>query len=862
MKNSRLFICVLLLCLKTISYAQTSLPETVITIREKEKTVEELLQIIESKSGISFAYSSNNLPKDLKISIDAEQKSISEILDEVLLGLDLKYQWIEQKVVLTKSGKEKNVSKYTISGYVRDRVNGENLIGATVQIKNSYDGNITNAYGFYSITLPAGRYQLMFSYVGYENQEIPVVLNKNVSIEIPLTPTYSFLEAVVVAPSDSIREIEHATSNAFEIDPNRVVTKPTALGEADLIKSLDVIPGVQLFRDGSTFFNVRGGDRDQNQMLVDEAPIYNPAHFLGLFSVFVPEAIKDVKLYKGNAPAEYGGRVSSVMDIHTKDGNKKEFGLNGSVGFVSTRLSVEGPIKKDKSSFFLSGRRSHVGSIVRGLGADFDQLYFSDFTGKVNLRLNQKNRLFVSTFLSKDEFLADGGLRWENKAGTIRWNHLFGSRLFLNTTFYTSKYEYNLITGQNIIWKNNINNASLKTDFIFYKHPKSTMKFGLRISGHHFNPGNIEDFAGNQYDFVPKRNASESSLYFSHDKQLGNKWLLNYGFRLSSWTNFGRTIEYEFNEDYQVIDSTIYNTRASYNEYTNLEPRLNLSWHFHQDHFLKFNYSRTAQYINLISNSISPFNNLEVWLPASVNIKPQLGNQISFGWIYNKPKWKLEVDAYGKILNNQLDYVDQAQLLLNPHLEGELRAGRSRVYGFEGSLTKNTGKLTGWLSYIYSRSFRNIPGINNGRTYPTLWDRPHQFLMSINYSHSKRTTFSGTFLLSSGAPNSRPTSYYQYAGRTVPVYSSRNNSRLPVYHRFDAGMNHRLNKRDQRFNHFLSIAVFNFYAQKNTILESFNKIQETNGTYIVPVSNNEGTIAPTYRFLYSLVPSLTYSFKL
>jgi len=862
MKNYGLFICILLICINTASHAQTSFPDVVLTIQEKEKTVEELLLIIESKSGISFAYSSNYLPKELRISIDAEQKTLSEILDEVLLGLNIDYQWVEQKVVLSKSAEKSSAVFYTISGYIKDKLNGENLIGATVQIKDTYIGNITNAYGFYSMTLPAGRYQLMFSYVGYESHEVPVVLNESISLDIPVAPKFSFLEAVVIAPSDSVLRMEASVSNALEIDANRVINKPTALGEADLIKSLDVIPGVQLFRDGSTFFNVRGGDRDQNQMLVDEAPIYNPAHFLGLFSVFVPEAIKDVKLYKGNAPAEYGGRVSSVMDIHTKDGNKKEFNLNGSIGFVSSRLSVEGPIKKDKSSFFLSGRRSHVGSIVRGLGADFDQLYFSDFTGKVNLQLNQKNRLFVSTFLSKDEFLADGGLRWENKAGTIRWNHLFGSRLFLNTTLYTSKYEYNLIARQNIIWKNNINNASLKTDFIFYKDPTSTIKFGLRISGHHFNPGNIEDFAGNQYDFVPKRNASETSLYFSHDKQLGDKWQLNYGFRLSSWTNFGRTIEYEINEDYQIVDSTIYNTRASYNEYSNLEPRLNLSWNFYPSHFLKFNYSRTAQYINLISNSISPFNNLEVWLPASVNIKPQLGNQISVGWIYSKPKWKLEVDAYGKILHNQLDYIDQAQLLLNPHLEAELRVGSSRMYGVEGTLTKNTGKLTGWLSYIYSRSFRNIPGINNGRTYRTLWDRPHQFLMSFNYLASNRLTFSGTFLLSSGAPNSRPTAYYQYAGRTVPVYSSRNNSRLPTYHRFDVGMNTRLNKREQRFNHFLGISVFNFYAQKNTILESFNKVEQSEGSFTVPASTHSGTIVPTYRFLYSLVPSVTYSFRL
>ncbi len=860
MKISCLFTCIILICLTL--RAQITFPDILLTIQEKEKTVEELLLIIESNSGISFAYSSNFLPKDLKINIDARQETLAVILDEILLGLDIDYQWIEQKVVLMKSHDNREVEYLTISGYVKDTVNGETLIGATVQIKDSDRGVVTNAYGFYSLTLPTGRYQLMISYVGYESRVIPVVLNEEIHLDISIIPKYAFLEAVVVAPSDSLLQMEQVVSNAIEIDAKQIITKPTALGEADLIKALDVIPGVQLFRDGSTFFNVRGGDRDQNQMLVDEAPIYNPAHFLGMFSVFIPEAIKDVKLYKGNAPAEYGGRVSSVMDIHTKDGNKKAFGMNGSVGFISSRLSVEGPIKKDRSSFFLSGRRSHIGGIVRSLGADFDQLYFADFTGKVNLQLNDRNRLFVSSFLSRDEFLADGGLRWENKAGTVRWNHLFGSRLFLNTTFYTSRYEYELIASQDILWKNNINNASLKTDFIFYKDPGSTAKFGLRISGHHFNPGNIEDFEGNRFDFVPKRNASEVSLYYSHEKQIRENLRLNYGVRLSSWTNFGRTIEYEMDDAYQVVDSTVYNTRASYNDYTNLEPRLNLSWNFQPDHFFNFNYSRTAQYINLISNSISPFNNLEVWLPASTNIKPQLGNQFSLGWTRQKPKWELRLDAYWKYLSNQLDYVDQAKLLLNPHLEAEMRSGDSRMYGIEGTLTKRTGNLTGWLSYIYSRSFRKIPGINNGQTYPTLWDRPHQFLATIQYTPSERLSLTGTFMMSSGAPNSRPTSYYYYAGRTVPFYADRNNSRLPAYHRFDLGLKTRLNKSTQRFNHYLCISVFNLYAQKNTILESFNKIQKSEDNFIVPASTNSGLLVPTYRFLYSIVPSITYSFDL
>lgn len=836
--------------------------DTLLSLQEKDKSIPELINILSEKSGVPFSYSTSVFPTEHRISIDIINQPLEVILDEMLLGLEIEYRWIAGKLVITKRPKGSTKRYHTISGYVRDTHTGEILIGATIELIGLQKGTATNAYGLYSLTLPEGRYELQISFIGFTNRTLSLVLDKNLSQNISMDPDVSQLNEIVVTPSNSLTAIDMYQLHAESIDPDFILNKPFALGEADLIKSLDVIPGVQLFRDGSTFFNVRGGDRDQNQLLVDEAPIYNSAHLLGLFSSFMPEAIKDAKLYKGNAPAEYGGRVSSVLDIHTRDGNKYDFNLEGKAGLVSSRLSLEGPLKKGKSSFFLSGRRSHFGSILRGLGADFNELFFSDFAGKVNIGLNQKNRLFLSVFSSKDEYLNNGGLRWENKAGTIRWNNLITNRLFLNTTFYTSRYDYNLIAGENLVWKNHITNASLKTDFTFYKRPESTIKFGLKLSGHNFNPGNIEGNDGSTFDFVPKRNATELSLYVSHDRQIGNNWLMNYGLRLSTWTNFGRTIEYELDETYQVVDSMVLNTRDEYNGYANLEPRFNLTNVINSRNQLTFNYARSAQYINLISNSISPFNNLEVWMPASINIKPQLGNQLSLGWIHNHPKWNFQLEGYTKYLENQLDYIDQAQLLLNPHLEAELRSGESWAHGFEATLTKKSGKLTGWMAYAFSRSYRKIEGINNNDPYPTLWDRPHQFTTSLTYQPSKRNTFSGTLLISSGAPTSRPTSYFQYSGSTIPIYSEKNNSRLPTYHRFDVSWSHRINKKDQSFNHFLSVSIFNFYGQKNTILESFNKIETEDGTFKVPISATNEVLVPTYRFVYNIVPSITYSFRI
>ncbi len=833
-----------------------------LTLDFKKTALSEVLEQIADQADISFSYSTRNIPINEKVTLQIVDKTLRETLDEVFLGMKIEYIWTENKMILRKARKASDENRsFTISGYLRDKTDGESLIGATVLVEELEAGTITNPYGFYSLSLPEGRYTLKYSYIGYGEVVENIGLNTDINLNLNLETKTSFLQEIVVTPSDSAQIVENIHSNVTLLDNNTILQKPSALGEPDVIKSLDVLPGIQLFRDGSTFFNVRGGGRDQNQMLVDEAPIYNPAHLLGLFSSFMPEAIKDIKLYKGNATADFGGRISSVMDIRTRDGNFKKLGMTGRLGLISTRFSIEGPLKKDASSFFLSGRRSHIKSLLSS--EDLDEFVFSDMTGKINLRLNHNNRLFLSIFSSNDEYLQDEGLTWQNIAGTIRWNHVFNDRLFSNTTFYSSKYEYKMIASPEIIWANNIVNASLKTDFTLYRNPSSTLKFGFKLSGHNFNPGNLEGAPENGAVFVPKRNASEFSLYYSNEKQFSEKWLLTYGFRLSSWTNFGRTIEYEINDEYQVTDTTTYETRDPYNDYSNLEPRIKLTHILNDRNFLNFNYTRSAQYLNLISNSISPFNNLEVWLPASINIRPQLADQVSLGWIHDREQWQLSIEGYYKSMQNQLDYANQAQLLLNPQFEAELRSGKGTAYGFEGMLTKKTGKLTGSISYAHSRSIRKIKGINNDRSYPAVSDRPSQLAVNAILKKSSRTNFSGTLLISSGAPITTPTSFYQFSGRTVPIYAEKNNNRLPTYHRLDLGWQHRLNKVERKFNHYLTVSIFNFYGQKNSILRSFNKIVLENGDFRVPTSiNNAERLTPTHRFVYQAVPSISYSFKL
>lgn len=857
--KSPALVTILLLLMAPDAVSQNILDKR-ITLNLNKVTLEEAFDIIADEAGISFSYSTRSIPIDQKVSINISEEKLSEVLDQLFLGLRIEYVWLENKMILRKSKSDSFENpKYTISGFITDQNDGESLIGATILAEELGVGTIANEYGFYSITLPTGNYTLKYTYIGYERQSHPISLRGNVNLDVNLAFVASLLQEAIVTINDSVRTVDNVHSNGTQLSNSTILQKPSVLGEPDVIKSLDILPGIQLFNDGSTFFNVRGGNRDQNQLLVDEAPIYNPAHLLGLFSSFTPEAIKDIKIYKGNAGADFGGRISSVMDIHTKEGNLKEFQMNGRVGLVTTQLSIEGPIAKDRSSFFLSGRRSYLDAFLRN--EDFEQFYFADITGKINLKIDDNNRVFFSVFSSNDKYINNEGLAWENIAGTIRWNHTFNDRLFANTTFYSSRYEYKLITAPGQIWSNRIANASLKTDFTFYRKPQSTQKFGFRISGHNFNPGNQE---GNESaPFVPKRNATEISLYFSNERQLSSRWLFTYGLRLSTWTNFGRTIEYTINEEYQVTDTTTYEDRSSYNEYSNLEPRLKLTHILDNHNFLNINYSRSAQYINLISNSISPFNNLEVWLPASVNIKPQTADQISLGWMHNKENWQLSVEGYFKAMQNQIDYANQAELLLNPHFEAEIRSGEGRAYGLEAILTRKTGKLIGSLSYVMAKSTRKIDGINNGNLYAALSDRPIQFSINAVFRKSTRSDFSGTLMILSGSPVTTPTSFFQYAGRTVPIYAEKNNDRLPTYHRLDLGWSHRLNKAEHKFNHFLTLSVFNFYGQKNSVLRSFNKIVLEDNTIVVPAEiNNPEALKATHRYVYQAVPSISYSFKL
>ena len=850
-----------------------------ITIEFSEIPFYKVLDSIAKQSNISFSYNPEKIPIHSLVSVKAIEKPVSEILDDLFKEMRIRYFVVEEQIVLKMleqaKDKEKVLESFTLNGYIRDVSNGEVLIGATVVSVDPVHGTISNGYGFYSITLPEGHYSIRFSFLGYRSieNEIDLPGDKNLDIELEEDP--SMLDEVVIRADENLLEIQKSQMGKISINPHDVQDMPALMGEVDVLKSLQSVPGINFFSDGSTLFYVRGGNKDQNLILLDDAPVYNPAHLLGFFSVFIPDAVKDIKVYKGNLPSQHGGRLSSLLDIKTKDGNMRQFGVSGNVGLVASRLSVEGPVIKDKSSFFVSGRRSYLKLYLGNDNPDLDDLYFSDLYGKLNFRINRNNRLYFSGYYGKDYFRTSSsdqnssGINWGNMIGTIRWNHLFSDRLFSNTTLYTSKYDYFLVTSyeNRYQWNSHIANIGFKTDFTWYIRPESTLRFGIKLGGNNYNPGNFEmgDIPeGTYFPLVPRRNSRDFALYTSHEVELGEMMSLQYGFRLSSWENIGESVEYTFDQDHNPVDTTRYKVGESYHTYTNFEPRLGLLYRVGENSSLKASYTRTSQYIHMITNSVSPFTALEVWLPSSPNIKPQLADQFSIGWSKNWPVkgWHFQTEAYYRVMKNQIDYNPHAKMLLNPLFESEFRFGEARAYGIEFFVKKTSGRLNGWVGYSLSKTKKQIQDLYNNEVFPAFNDRPHDLSMYLNYELSERTKFCANWIFSSGAAITTPTSFYKYNGYIVPVYAEKNNDRLPPYHRLDLSVDIRLNRKEARFDHSLNISVLNIYGRKNPFSMNFNKTITDEGQFIIPTNLVENyELVSSQIYLYRAIPSINYKFR-
>ena len=747
--------------------------------------------------------------------------------------------------------------KFTISGTIKDGKTGEELIGATIFLKDSAGiGTVTNAYGFYSLTIPSSKREVVVRYVGYNDFAVTLDSLKSQSIDVSLSPASKTLKEVEIKATKSSDNITTAEVSAIKLDIKQLEKIPVLFGEKDILKTIQLLPGVQPASEGNSGFYVRGSSNDQNLVLLDEAPVYNASHLLGFFSVFNNDAIKDATLYKGNMPAEYGGRLASVLDIKMKEGNSKEYVIGGGIGLISSRLNIEGPIVKDKGSFIVTGRRTYADvflKLSKNEAVKKSILYFYDLNLKANYRIGKRDRIFLSGYFGQDKFGFQDrfSIVYGNATATLRWNHIFSDKLFSNTSFIYNEFNYTIgINVANIDVKSQIRDFSLKEDLDYYLNSKNKLKFGFLTTFHTIVPGQVvsSDTSRIGNIFLTKNYGWENNVYAQHEISLWNKVNINYGVRLSVFSQVGPSKYFKFPGD-GVIDTFQLKLGQFNKTYFNAEPRVSISYNFFKNMSFKAAYSRNVQNLHQLSATTSSAPT-DRWIMTSNNTKPQIVDQVSAGYFVNfhKDMFELSVEGYYKWMQNQIDYVNGATLRANETVESQLLYGVGRAYGAEFFFKKKEGKFTGWVSYTIARSERKFVGVNNTTWFPSRYDRTHDLSIVLMYDITPRINVSATWVYYTGLAATFASGKYFLDGQIVPYYGPRNEDRFPAYHRLDIGATFVLKKR-KTWEHDLNISVYNLYARKNAYSIDLN------------VDKSNGIVFAEKTYLFRIVPSITYNFK-
>ncbi|AEA44088.1 TonB-dependent receptor [Fluviicola taffensis] len=749
----------------------------------------------------------------------------------------------------------------TLSGTVKDFTKGEEVIGATIRVKDQRLGAVTNEYGFYSLTLPVGKYTIQISSVGFLliEKEIDLTTSQTLDFQLKTDADEKELDEVVISKDRPDGNVRDPLMGVERIDPKEISKIPVIFGEKDIIKTMQLIPGVKNAGEGSSGFYVRGGGADQNLILLDEAPVYNASHLLGFFSTFNSDAIKDAMLYKGNQPSNYGGRLSSVLDIKMNDGNQKRFNVGGGIGLISSKLMIEGPIVKDKASFLISGRRTYADLFLK-LSDKFkdNKLFFYDLNAKLNYRLGKKDRLFVSGYFGRDKLgLGDVfGINWGNATGTLRWNHIINQKWFSNTSFIYSKYDYKIsISGGDVKFDitSQIQDFNVKQEFQWFPNNRNKVKIGLNVINHGITPGQIDANEGSGINVkrIQPTNSIENAVYISNDYTITENLTMSYGLRGSNLIALANGDDmYTYNPDGTVATTTDYTKNKLLKSYFNVEPRLSLSWQYLKGQSIKAAYARNTQNIHQVSNSTSG-SPTDVWLSSSLNIKPEISDQVALGWFKNflDNKLELSTEVYYKSLQNQLDFKNGANEQANERLEGELLSGIGRAYGLEIMLKKKSGKFTGWIGYTLSRTERKINGINDGNWYVAKQDRTHDLSVVGIYEITPKWSVSALFVFYTGNAVTFPSGKYQIDGQTYFIYTQRNGYRMPNYHRLDLGVTCLL-KNTKKFESSLNISIYNAYARENAYSITFREnVDDPSKTEAVQTT------------LFRIIPAITYNFK-
>lgn len=746
---------------------------------------------------------------------------------------------------------------FTISGYMRDVATGEELLYATVLVKETGQGVTTNLYGFYSLTLPKGDYTIQYSYIGMTAQELAVTLDKDIKQDVELSSGGIDLEEIVVKAEKENENVTNTEVSTVTLDVKEAKLIPVLLGEQDVLKTMQLLPGVSSNSEGSSGFFVRGGDADQNLILLDEAPIYNASHLLGFFSVFNSDALKDVKLYKGGMPAEYGGRVSSVMDIRMKNGNMKEWNVSGGIGVISSRLTAEGPLKKDKGSIIVSARRTYADVVARPFleeGFSDLSLYFYDLNLKANYKLGEKDRIYLSAYNGRDVFgTEDFGFDWGNTTATLRWNHLFNDKLFSNTTLIYSDYNYGFKVqagGNGISLSSGIYDYNIKQDYNWYVNPNNSLRFGWQGIFHRLKPNefSFDDGTEGEGTTLEEQKAIEGGIYVANEQKVSDKLSLNYGLRLSTFSNVGAYTEKVYDEQDNVISETVYDEGEIYNTYLGLEPRVNATYLLNGASSIKASYNRNYQYLHLLSNSTSG-TPTDLWIASSTLVKPQIADQVALGYFRNfkDNAYEFSVEGYYKNLQNQVDFEDGGSAINNADIESDLVFGKGRTYGLEFYLKKKKGNFTGWISYTLAKSERQFDQVNSGDWFSARQDRTHDLSVVGMYQITPRLNASASFVYYTGDAVTFPVGKYFVDGALVNLYGDRNSERMPDYHRMDFGLTYILKDSD-KFYSDLNFSIYNVYNRKNA--------------YSITLDvNDAGQTEATQLALFGIVPSLTWNFN-
>lgn len=863
---------VLTACLHFAAHAQNQLAKK-LSINIKDKTLKTALDQISKASGVKFTYNEQVANSPYKISVNATNKSLDEVLTIAFSNLPLQYSPLDKEIFIRLQTDQEKKSlagpaanpaqgqvKYTLSGTIKSANSGETLIAATIRVLGAKQATQSNEYGFYSLSLPKGSYTIQITAVGTKAQQIQVNLDQNKSLTLSLEDDQNELETVTITSSAAKRNIDNPQMGMERLSIAETKNVPVLLGERDVIKTLQLLPGVKTSGEGSGGFFVRGGSSDQNMILLDEAPVYNASHLLGFFSTFNSDAIKNVTLYKSGMPAQYGGALSSVLDVKMNDGNNQKFGVSGGVGLIAARVNVEGPIQKDKSSFLISARRTYADMFLKfssDTNVNKSKLYFYDVNVKANYYLGEKDRLFISGYFGKDVLGSDqlSGINWGNATSTLRWNHIFSNRLFSNTSLIFSNFDYKINSNNDensITLFSQIRDWNFKEDLQWYANSKNTVSFGFNSIYHTIKPGEVQASgnSGLNSQKLQDRYSLENAVYASNTWKATETFSMTYGLRVSAFAILGEGDYYTLDPAGRVSGTTHYKKGEIVKTYVNLEPRIAAALQLNAATAIKASYVRNAQNLHLISNS-NASSPTDRWVASTNIIKPEQSDQVSLGYYKNLAEnaYELTIEGYFKNMKNQIDYRNGADIFTNKPIETQLLFGKGRAYGAEFLIKKKTGKLTGWIGYTLSKSERQIDGINDNNWYNARQDRTHDISIVSMYQLSKKWSLSANWVFATGNAVTFPTGKYTMLGHSYFNYTKRNADRMPNYHRLDLGAT-KLLTQTKKYSSELNFSLYNAYGRENAYRITFkDKESDPNRTEAIRTT------------LFRFVPSVSYNFK-